>query len=145
MTKALFSLVALSLCTAAESRAQRPRVFESGGDLTRVAAVVGDRARLAPRIPGLSPELQARLRVSGDSAQRIALDDFAWRGRVSSLEVDQDETRVFWDVKIVPDSTSSTIVRYRVDGSTGGILEIREFTGIRGLARKGKAETQRRP
>jgi uncharacterized membrane protein YkoI len=75
------------------------------------------------------------LAVSGDSAQRIALNDFDWRGRVSSVEVDEDDARIYWDVKIVPDSAAETIVRYRVDATSGGILGIREFTGIKGLAR----------
>jgi uncharacterized membrane protein YkoI len=131
-----FLTFALIVAAAGSAHAQPARsYFASGGEVSRASAA-GDLARLAPHIPGLSPELRARLRISGDSAQRIALHDFDWRGRVSSIEVDADDARAFWDVKIVPDSTIGTIVRYRVDGNTGGILEIREFTGVRGLARK---------
>ena len=127
----------LILATAGSAYAQPARsYFSSGGEVSKKAVDAGDLTRLAPHIPGLAPDVQARLRISGDSAQRIALHDFDWRGRVSSIEVDAEDAHVFWDVKIVPDSTVGTIVRYRVDGKTGGILEIREFTGIRGLARK---------
>ncbi|HYC52625.1 MAG TPA: hypothetical protein VEB19_16050 [Gemmatimonadaceae bacterium] len=136
MTRHLFLTLALTLWAAAEAHGQRPQIFESTGEVSRKAVGKGDVSRLAPRVPGLPAEMRARLQVSGDSAQRIALHDFDWRGRVSSIEVDEDDVRVFWDVKIVPDSTSGTLVRYRVDGRTGGILEIREFTGIRGLARR---------
>jgi uncharacterized membrane protein YkoI len=136
MTMRTFLTFALVVATAGSAHAQPARsYFSSGGEVSKASAA-GDLARLAPHIPGLSPELRARLRISGDSAQRIALHDFDWRGRVSSIEVDGDDARAFWDVKIVPDSTIGTIVRYRVDGKTGGILEIREFTGVRGLARK---------
>jgi uncharacterized membrane protein YkoI len=108
------------------------RVTVSSGE---VASRV-DASRLTTRIPGVSAEYAARVRIGGDSAQRIALGDFAWRGRVTSIEIDEEDARVYWDVKIVPDSSQQTIVRYRVDASSGGILGIREFTGVRGLARR---------
>ena len=67
----------------------------------------------------------------------VTMEDFGrWRGRVSSLELDEEDARLFWDVKIVPDATRETLVRYRVDATSGGIIAIREFTGIRGLARR---------
>jgi uncharacterized membrane protein YkoI len=128
-------IVALLTLAGGEAFAQRSRVTVSGGDVASGRVVRRDASRLAPRIPGLAPELRARLRISGDSAQRIALDDFDWRGRVSSVEVDEQDSRLFWDVKIVPDSTHGTIVRYRIDATNGGVLDIREFTGVRGLAR----------
>jgi uncharacterized membrane protein YkoI len=108
------------------------RVTVSGGDVAGRA----ESSRLTTRIPGVSAEYAARVRIGGDSAQRIAMSDFAWRGRVSSVEIDEEDARVYWDVKIVPDSSQQTIVRYRVDALSGGILGIREFTGIRGLARR---------
>lgn len=40
----------------------------------------GDDSRLATQIPGIDAALRARLRVGGDSAQRIAMNDFAWEG-----------------------------------------------------------------
>ena len=107
---------------------------EAGGEVTR--AWHARAARLAPRIPGLDSSLRARVQISGDSAQRIAMNDFEWRGRVTSVEVDEEDARVFWDVKIAPDSSDQTLVRYRVDAVNGGILGIREFTGIRGLVRR---------
>jgi uncharacterized membrane protein YkoI len=136
MKPSIVLIVALATLAAGEDAlAQRSRVTASGGDVTSSRAFRRDASRLSPFIPGLSPELRARLRVSGDSAQRIALDDFDWRGRVSSVEVDEQDARLFWDVKIVPDSTRGTIVRYRIDATNGGVLDIREFTGVRGLAR----------
>jgi uncharacterized membrane protein YkoI len=136
MKPSIAVVVVLITLAAADATAQRTRVTNSGGDVASGRALRNDATRLAPRIPGVSVELRDRLRVSGDSAQRIALDDFDWRGRVSSVEIDEQDARVFWDVKIVPDSTRGTIVRYRIDGMSGGILDIREFTGIRGLARR---------
>jgi uncharacterized membrane protein YkoI len=127
-------ILALAILVAKRLEAQRTRVTVSGGDISRNGLSRGDATRLAPRIPGLLPEVQARMRVGGDSAQRIALSDFDWRGRVSSVEFDEADARMYWDVKIVPDSTRATIVRYRVDATTGGILDIREFTGVRGLS-----------
>jgi uncharacterized membrane protein YkoI len=112
--------------------AQRTRIAVSGGEVSR-SPTAGDSARLAPKLPGLTPELAARVVVNGDSAQRIAMHDFNWRGRVASVELDEEESRLYWDVKIVPDSTRSVIVRYRVDAANGGILGIREFTGLGGL------------
>lgn len=129
-------LLALALVTLAGDRAgaQRTRVTTSPGEVALRDAARPTPPRLAPRIPGIGSELAARVRISGDSAQRIAMNDFEWRGRVSSVEIDEEDTRLFWDVKIVPDSTRGTLVRYRVDASSGGILGIREFTGIRGVA-----------
>ena len=127
-------LVAVALLVIAK-RSDAQIVRESGGEVTRGKSP-GDSSRLATRIPGLDGDLRGRVRVSGDSAQRIALADFDWRGRVSSVEIDEEDTRVFWDVKIVPDSRAQTIVRYRVDAATGGIMNIKEFTGLRGLARR---------
>lgn len=127
--------LALALLLSERAHAQRTRVNVSDGDVTTVRVVV-DPARLAPSIPGVPGEALPRVRVRGDSAQRIALDDFEWRGRVASLEFDEEDARVFWDVKIIPDARRGTIVRYRVDAASGGIIEIKEFTGIKGLARK---------
>lgn len=116
---------------AGELRGQTTRITLSGGEVVEPARK--DASRLATRIPGVEPELRGRVMVGGDSAQRIAIADFDWRGRVISVEFDHENDRLFWDVKIVPDSTRQTIVRYRVDAASGGILGIREFTGIRGL------------
>lgn len=135
MKPSIALVVALLTVAGEDALAQRPRVTISGGEVASGRAVRRDETRLARMIPGLAPEQQARLRISGDSAQRIALEDFAWRGHVSSIEIDELDSRLFWDVKIVPDSTQGTILRYRIDATNGGILDIREFTGIRGLAR----------
>lgn len=135
MKPSIAVVVALVILSGETALAQRARVTISGGDVASSGALRRDASRLAPKIPGVTAELRARLRVSGDSAQRIALDDFNWLGRVSSVEVDEQDARLFWDVKIVPDSTRTTIVRYRIDATNGGILDIREFTGVRGLAR----------
>jgi uncharacterized membrane protein YkoI len=135
MRHSIAVIVALVTLASDQAFAQRSRVAVSGGDVASSRALRRDTARLAG-IPGLPAELRARLRVGGDSAQRIALDDFDWRGRVSSVEVDEQDARLFWDVKIIPDSMRGTIVRYRIDATNGGVLDIREFTGIRGLARR---------
>lgn len=129
--KAALLALGLMAVVATPSWAQRPRVTVSGGDVSRPG--VPDPARLSSRIPGLTAEYAGRVRVGGDSAQRIAISDFAWRGRVTSVEIDEEDARVYWDVKIVPDSLERTIVRYRVDAVSGGILSIREFVGIAGL------------
>ena len=135
MAHRILVLAALAVLVTSPADAQRTRANVSNGDIG-VTARPGDVARLAPRIPGIPTELVARIRVGGDSAQRIALEDFGWKGRVSSLELDEEDARLFWDVKIVPDATRETLVRYRVDATSGGIIAIREFTGIRGLARR---------
>jgi hypothetical protein len=135
MKPLILLLLAVSVLPGERLSAQRARVTISGGDVVPGRRVV-DSARLAPRIPGVPADAAARIRVGGDSAQRIALDDFGWKGRVSSVEIDEADARVFWDIKIVPDSLRATIVRYRVDAASGGIIEIKEFTGIRGLARR---------
>ena len=124
-------LTILFLALASRSEAQGV-VRNSDGSVARAEPRV-DAARLFSRLPGLSAELKARIRVGADSAQRIALGDFEWRGRVNSVEIDEEDSRLYWDVKIVPDSLERTIVRYRVDAVNGGILSIREFTGIAGL------------
>jgi uncharacterized membrane protein YkoI len=87
-------------------------------------------SRMTARVPGVTAEQKVRLRVSGDSAQRIALGDFAWKGRVISLEIDEEDTRLYWDVKIEPDSKPGNVVRYRVDATNGGILGIKEFARV---------------
>ena len=136
MKPSIVVVVALVTLAHEEAFAQRARVIVSGGAVVSNRALRKEAWRLAPHIPGLAEDLRARLRITGDSAQRIALDDFEWRGRVSSVEVDEQDSRLYWDVKIVPDSTHGTILRYRIDATSGGILDIREFTGVRGLARK---------
>ena len=116
-------LVTLAVLVAAAplgAQSSRLTASSSGGDVV---------SRMAARIPGVSEEHRARLRVGGDSAQRIALGDFAWKGRVVSIEIDEQDARLFWDVKIEPDATPRTIVRYRVDATNGGILGIKEFPG----------------
>lgn len=126
--------LALTLVVVAPLSAQRTRVGVSGGEVSLGAAA--DASRLSTRIPGIDAALRVRLQVGGDSAQRIAMNDFEWKGRVSSVEIDEEDARVFWDVKIVPDTGHHTIVRYRVDATNGGIVSIKEFTGVRGLARR---------
>src|SRR5438105_1883835 len=113
--------------------AQTKVVRTAGGEVVGVARP--DVARLATRIPGVDERQQQTVRVGGDSAQRIAMTDYGWRGRVMSVEIDEEDARVFWDVKILPDSGRSTVVRYRIDAVSGGILDVREFTGIRGISR----------
>jgi hypothetical protein len=127
-------LTILFLALASRSEAQSV-VRNSDGSVGRADPRV-DASRLFSKLPGLSAELKARIRVNGDSAQRIALGDFDWRGRVNSVEIDEEDSRLYWDVKIVPDSLERTIVRYRVDALSGGILSIREFTGIAGLPKR---------
>lgn len=119
----LLRLVTLAvLGVAMPVGAQSARRMSSGGEVV---------SRMAARVPGVSQEHKTRLRVSGDSAQRIALDDFAWKGRVFSVEIDEMDSRLFWDVKIEPDANPRAIVRYRVDAVSGGILGIREFAAAR--------------
>jgi uncharacterized membrane protein YkoI len=124
----------LGLLTLVAAPLSGQRVTVSGGEVSRTFRA--DASRLAARIPGVDSAYAARVRVSGDSAQRIALHDFDWRGRVSSVEIDEQDTRLFWDVKIVPDTSDRTIIRYRVDAITGGVLGIKQFAGVRGLARR---------
>jgi uncharacterized membrane protein YkoI len=130
---ALLTLVALA--TPNRSDAQST-VRVSGGDVTRASIARPDQSRLSTRILGVDAERRERITVSGDSAQRIAMNDYEWHGRVSSVEFDEEDARLFWDVKIVPDSSQYTIVRYRVDATSGGILGIKEFGGVRGLAKR---------
>ena len=132
--KKTLAFVTLALLVMTARRASAQRVMVSKGEVSRPGRV--DTTRLVSRIPGVEDELRARMRVSGDSAQRIAMHDFEWKGRVSSVEIDEDDARVYWDVKIVPDTSAQMIVRYRVDATNGGILSIKEFTGIPGLARR---------
>ena len=61
------------------------------------------------------------------------------------MEIDEQDARVFWDVKIVPDSSPRTIVRYRLDAGDGGIMNIREFSDVLALARRPKDVPRRRP
>ena len=129
--KARILLTLVLVAAAAPVEAQRSRVTTSGGDVALL-----DATRLATRIPDVDAELRPRVRVTGDSAQRIALNDFDWRGRVTSVEIDEEDARTYWDVKIVPDSSHQTIVRYRVDALSGGIMNIKEFSGVRGLAKR---------
>src|SRR3954470_9007118 len=112
-----FVIVGMAL-VASRSEAQA-QVRVSTGDVSRSARGTADANRLAPRIPSVDADRRARVQVSGDSAQRIALGDFEWKGRVSSVEIDEEDSRVFWDVKIVPDSSDNMIVRYRLDAASG--------------------------
>jgi uncharacterized membrane protein YkoI len=132
--KARILLTLATLALANQSDAQT-RVRVSGGEVSRTSARV-DVARLSARIPGVDSGRREQIHVSGDSAQRIAMNDFAWRGSVTSVEFDEQDARVFWDVKILPDTSQQTIIRYRIDATNGGILDIKEFSGIRGLARR---------
>ena len=118
--RALILGVSAVTLPAVAAAAQTPRSsFTAGGEVV---------SRLTARVPGVSADQKARLRVTGDSAQRIALGDFAWKGRVISLEIDEEDARLYWDVKIQPDAKPGTVVRYRVDATNGGILSIKEFT-----------------
>jgi uncharacterized membrane protein YkoI len=126
-------LVTLAVLALAKRSDAQTKVRVSTGEVTRSSAGRPDVSRLAPRIRGVDQEHRGQILVSGDSAQRIAMNDYEWRGRVHSVEFDEEDARVFWDVKIVPDSSQQTIVRYRVDAASGGIMSIKEFSGIRGL------------
>ena len=128
-------LVTLAMIALANRSEAQTRMRFSGGEVSRSSARV-DVTRLSTRVPGVDGGLRDQIHVSGDSAQRIAMNDFEWRGKVSSIEFDEADARVFWDVKIVPDTSQQTIVRYRVDATNGGILDIKEFSGVRGLARR---------
>lgn len=135
---ARFVLVVALLTLAKRSEAQGV-VRHSDGEIARTAATTRvDAGRLVSGTPSISGELRARIRVSADSAQRIAMSDFDWKGRVGAVTIDEEDSRLYWDVKIVPDSIAGTVVRYRVDATNGGILSISEFTGIRGLVKKQK-------
>jgi uncharacterized membrane protein YkoI len=125
-------ITALALANRSEAQT---RMSYSGGEVSRGSARV-DVTRLSSRVRGVDAALREQIHVSGDSAQRIAMSDFEWRGKVSLIEFDEADARVFWDVKIVPDTSQETIVRYRVDATNGGILDIKEFSGVRGLARR---------
>jgi len=97
----------------------------SGGEVSSRAD------RLTKRIRGLTPELRGRVNIGGDSAQRIAMSDYDWQGRVLSVELDEEDARTFWDVRIAPDSSDRLVVRYLVDARTGGVLGIKEFPATR--------------
>jgi hypothetical protein len=129
-------VMALLAVMSAPTAAQK-KVAQSGGEVALHAARA-NAARLTDRVSGADSAQLARIQVGGDSAQRIAMHDYAWRGRVRSVEFDSADSRVFWDVKIVPDGSPTTVVRYRVDALVGGIMDIREFTGVRRLTRRGK-------
>jgi len=129
------TIVALVVLLAAPVSAQK-KAFQAGGEVTSRPARA-DLSRLTQRVSPGESALHGTVRVGADSAQRIAMTDFEWRGRVMSVEFDAADTRLFWDVKILPDNAPETVVRYRVDAVAGGIMDIREFTGIRGLRKRG--------
>lgn len=129
-TLLLFTVPLLPLARRADAQLVR----DFGGEVSR-SAPRPDASRLA-EVPSVASELRSRVRIAGDSAQRIAMHDFGWHGRVASLEADEEDARVFWDVKIVPDTSQQTIIRYRVDATSGGIMNVKEFTGLRGLAKR---------
>ena len=97
-----------------------------------------DASRLTTRIRGLTPELRRRVKIGGDSAQRIAMSDYDWQGRVLSVELDEEDARTFWDVRITPDSSNRLVVRYLVDAMTGGVLGIKEFPATRATLNRRK-------
>jgi hypothetical protein len=119
------------LVLLASTAAAQTTVSYSTGSVARAP----DPRRLATQVPVPDASRRERARVSGDSAQRLAMHDMDWRGRVLSVELDEDE-RLYWDVKIAPDSAPRTILRYRVDAGTAGIIGIREFTDVGRLARR---------
>ena len=80
-------LLAVTLLVIAK-RSDAQIVRESAGDVSGGGGKA-DASRLASRVPGVSWEFRSRVRVGGDSAQRIALADFDWHGRVSSHEIDE--------------------------------------------------------
>jgi uncharacterized membrane protein YkoI len=125
--------VTLAVLALAKRSDAQSKVRVSTGEVTRSGVGRPDSSRLTTKIRDADAEHRGQILVSGDSAQRIAMNDYEWRGRVRSVEFDEEDARAFWDVKIVPDSGQQTIVRYRVDATSGGIMSIREFTGIRGL------------
>jgi uncharacterized membrane protein YkoI len=139
--KMIVITIALGVLASQTEAQQKYQV--AGGEVAMARRA--DHSRLASRVPDVPAEQRDRVQISGDSAQRIALNDFAWAGRVSSVEIDEADARVFWDVKIVPDASSRTIVRYRLDAASGGIMNIREFEGIAGLVPRPKDTTSRRP
>jgi uncharacterized membrane protein YkoI len=132
IARSALALMLASIATFPAVAVGQSHVGVAGGEVTRSRPQI-DEGRLARRIPGIDAQ-HGSVRVGGDSAQRIAMADYEWRGRVTSVEFDEEDARSFWDVKIVPDSSRGTLVRYRIDASSGGILDIREFTGIRGVA-----------
>src|SRR5688572_12968579 len=81
-------LVVISmLVLAAAPLSAQARVSFSGGEVARAA----DVRRLTRQVPIPDAARRERARVSGDSAQRVAMDDFAWRGRVVSVELDESD------------------------------------------------------
>lgn len=111
------TLAALAVVPPALAQTAPPARSTSDGEVL---------TRTTRRIPAVPEEHKARLRVGGDSAQRIALADFAWRGRVLSVEIDEQDARLFWEVRIEPDVPPRAMIRYRVDATNGGILGITE-------------------
>lgn len=97
-----------------------------------IALAAPAAAQSTTHVAGGDVSFTRRARVDRDSARRVALTDFGARGRVTSVDLDSADARVFWDVTIVPAHTRR-IVRYRVDAVGGGILDIREFGGTRGV------------
>lgn len=118
MRSSIVALLVLgALAAAATSGAAQAKERTSGGEVSLDRLTRVEASRLSRQIPGVDSEQAAFVRVGGDSAQRIALADYGWRGRVMSVEFDAADGRVFWDVKIVPDSSARTVVRYRVDAT----------------------------
>lgn len=122
----MLAACALAL-SASIAGAQRIERLSDGSVAPGASRAPADASRLSTLAPELHPDLKARVQVACDSAQRIALSDFDWKGRVRHVGIAEEDARVFWDVRIVPDSARAAEIRYRVDAASGGILSINEL------------------
>ena len=76
----------------------------------------------------VSPSLANSVKISGDSAMAIARRNADW-GEVSSAELNTEDKRLVYDVKVLNKSKRATQVR--IDAMSGEIVENKQYGGLK--------------
>lgn len=125
-------VIALTIvATAATTRVAFAQDTTHAHDSTR-AAMPHEAARQTTKIK-IKHDLDAQAAISADSAQAIALAQV--KGRVSSGELENENGRLVYNLRVLHDEGRNRISLVTIDANTGAIVGNKQLGGLRARAR----------
>lgn len=129
-----FIVLSLAGVLAAAGTARAQSATDSTHTMKRAGTAdsTGKRVNLKVKVDA---NVASSAKVSADSAQAIALAQVPEGGKVNSGEMQMEDGKLVYDVRVVPNGKKTSRL-VRVDAMSGEIVKDKQYGGVKGVVKK---------